>query len=262
MNERESELRGRVPDVYLGDEERLRIRLCSVSVDSIPRGGGRALFEVFSTRNELATALTITVEAPKFRAAAASAIPEPNYEQITAEAVARLREDLRAMLEALDGMPDDVLRRGRPFPDDRGVEMPREGEKGHGDPGPPYWAFRMDPADPTARLIGSTKGRFRWCSASRGRWWARSSCRPVATCTLGSHRVRRDLRRQDLGASTDENGQHDPVMQARRVVTCQPPLPHRAGRECRAVPDPAAAACGSLLPRTLLPEIEKAADFS
>ena len=127
MNERESELRGRVPDVYLGDEERLRIRLCSVSVDSIPRCGGRALFEVFSTRNELATALTITVEAPKFRAAAASAIPEPNYEQITAEAVARLREDLRVMLEALDGMPDDVLRRGRPFPDDRGVEMPREG---------------------------------------------------------------------------------------------------------------------------------------
>ena len=45
-------------------------------------------------------------------------------------------------------------------------------------------------------------------------------------------------------------------------VTCQPPLPHRAGPECRAVPDPAAAACGSLLPRTLLPETEKSREFS
>ena len=45
------------------------------------------------------------------------------------------------------------------------------------------------------------------------------------------------------------------------LVTCQPPLPHRAGPECRAVPDPAAAACGSLLPRTLLPEIEKSHKF-
>ena len=146
MNARESVMTGRVPDVYLGDEERLRIRLCSVSVDSIPRGGGRASFELFSTRNEFATTLTITVEAPRFRAAAAGGIPEPYYEQITAEAVARLREDLRAMLQALGDMPEDVGRRGRPFPDGSGVEMPTE----RGDPGPPYWAFRMDPSDPTA----------------------------------------------------------------------------------------------------------------
>jgi hypothetical protein len=33
----------------------------------------------------LATALTITVEAPEFHAAAAGAIPEPDHEQITAE---------------------------------------------------------------------------------------------------------------------------------------------------------------------------------
>lgn len=109
MNARESVMTGRVPDVYLGDEERLRIRLCSVSVDSVPRGGGRASFELFSTRNEFPTTLTITVEAPKFRAAAAGGIPEPNYEQITAEAVARLREDLRAMLQALGGMPEDEV---------------------------------------------------------------------------------------------------------------------------------------------------------
>ena len=152
MNERESVVwvGGSVPEVHLMDNERLRIRLGAVSVDSIPHGGGRALFELFSTSHEQATpALTITVEAPEFRAAAAGGIPEPHYEQITAEAVARLREDLQAILEALDGMPDDVRRRGRPLmPDEPGVVMPRER---HSDPGPPYWAFKMDPSDPTAR---------------------------------------------------------------------------------------------------------------
>ena len=138
MNERESVVwvGGRVPELHLLDKDRLRIRLGAVSVDSIPRGGGRALFELFSSRHEHATpALTITVEAPKFRAAAAGGIPEPNYEQITAEAVARLREDLLAMIEALDGMPDDVRRRGRPiWPDQPGVIMPRER---HSDPALP-----------------------------------------------------------------------------------------------------------------------------
>ena len=116
MNEREAVARGHVPVINLSEQDRIRIRLGAVSVDSIPRGGGRALFELFSSRNEPATALTITVEAPVFRAAAAGAIPEPDYEQITVEAAARLREDLQAMIESLDGMTDEVRRRGRPLP--------------------------------------------------------------------------------------------------------------------------------------------------
>ena len=54
--------------LYLADHDHLRIRLLSVSVDSIPNGGGRALFEL-STMHEHETALVLTVEAPEFRAA-------------------------------------------------------------------------------------------------------------------------------------------------------------------------------------------------
>ena len=148
MNERESLARGHVPVINLSEQDRLRIRLGAVSVDSIPRGGGRALFELFSSRNEPATALTITVEAPEFRAAAAGAIPEPDYEQITVEAAARLREDLKAMIESLDGMADEVRRRGRPLPGGGpGVVLEPEHR---GDPGPPYWLVRQDPSDPTS----------------------------------------------------------------------------------------------------------------
>ena len=81
------------PVLYLADHDHLRIRLLSVSVDSIPKGGGRALFE-FSTMDEHQAALVLTVEAPEFRAAAAGRIPERKYAEITAEAAARLREDL------------------------------------------------------------------------------------------------------------------------------------------------------------------------
>ena len=99
------------------ERDRLRIRLGSVSVEAIPGGGGEAAFELFQDGHAHATpVLTITVEAPEFRAAAAGGIPEPNYEAVATEAVARLREDLRAMIEALDRMPDDVRRRGNPLP--------------------------------------------------------------------------------------------------------------------------------------------------
>lgn len=141
--------------------DRLRIRLRAVSEDSIPRGGGRALFELCQARPEHATpVLTIVVEAPEFRAAAAEEIPKPNYEAITTEAIARLRENLRAMIEALDGIPDDLRRRGRPLlpSDGRGVVMPEE----RSDPGPPYWSLRTDPFDPTAR------GSLFVCQATSG----------------------------------------------------------------------------------------------
>ena len=152
LMEGESVVGNMVREVHLIGENRLRIRLGAVSVDPIPGGGGRALFELFTTKHAHATHLTITVEAPEFRAAAAGGIPEPNYKQITTEAGARLREDLQAMIEALDGMPDDVRRRGRPLlPGEPSVVMPREREEGRSDPGPPYWAVRNDPSDPTAR---------------------------------------------------------------------------------------------------------------
>ena len=96
-------------EVYLADHDHLRIRLLSVSVDSIPKGGGRALFEL-STMDEHQAAFVLTVEAPEFRAAAAGRIPERKYAEITAEAAARLREDLQAMIEAVDGMAEQVRR--------------------------------------------------------------------------------------------------------------------------------------------------------
>lgn len=101
-----------IPRIHLMEEDRLRIRIGAVRVDSIPGGGGRAIFELFSTsyKNEV-PALTIILEAPRFRAAAAGAIPEQNYAQVTAEAVERLREDLQVMLMSLKGMENDVLLR-------------------------------------------------------------------------------------------------------------------------------------------------------
>ena len=123
--------------IYLADHDHLRIRLLSVSVDSIPKGGGRALFEL-STMHEHQAALVLTVEAPEFRAAAAGRIPERKYAEITAEAAARLREDLQAMIEAVDGMAEQVRRTGLP-------RIPKR------DPGPPYYRVRMDPSDPTGR---------------------------------------------------------------------------------------------------------------
>ena len=125
------------PVLYLADHDHLRIRLLSVSVDSIPKGGGRALFEL-STMDEHQAALVLTVEAPEFRAAAAGRIPERKHAEITAEAAARLREDLQAMIEAVDGMAEQVRRMGLP-------PIPKR------DTGPPYYLVRMDPSDPTAR---------------------------------------------------------------------------------------------------------------
>ena len=122
------------PVLYLADHDHLRIRLLSVSVDSIPKGGGRALFEL-STMDEHQAALVLTVEAPEFRAAAAGRIPERKYAEITAEAAARLREDLQAMIEAVDGMAEQVRRTGLP-------PIPKR------DTGPPYYRVRMDPPTP------------------------------------------------------------------------------------------------------------------
>ena len=102
-------------EIHLMEEgERLRIRMASVGVDSTAGGGGRALFELFVEGRDNDPILTIVQEAPAFRAAAASGIPEPDYERVTAEATARLREDLEVMIEALAGMEDDIRRRGRP----------------------------------------------------------------------------------------------------------------------------------------------------
>lgn len=99
------------------EEDRLRIRMGAVSVDSIPGGGGRATFELFlAARREQEPALSITVEAPKFRAAATGAIPEQNYPQVAAETVERLREDLQVMLMSLKGMENEVLLRGSYLP--------------------------------------------------------------------------------------------------------------------------------------------------
>jgi hypothetical protein len=52
MNDRVSVAGSHVPVVFLSEQDRLRIRLGAVSVDSIPGGGGRALFELFATGNE------------------------------------------------------------------------------------------------------------------------------------------------------------------------------------------------------------------
>ena len=72
-----------VPEGHLFEQDRLRIRLCAVGVDSIPGGGGRALFEVFSTGHEdQPPVLTITVEASAFRAAAAGGIPSPTTSDV------------------------------------------------------------------------------------------------------------------------------------------------------------------------------------
>jgi hypothetical protein len=57
----------------------------------------------------LATALTITVEAPEFHAAAAGAIPEPDHEQITAEAFARLLGYRRTKSICIDDVWIDEL---------------------------------------------------------------------------------------------------------------------------------------------------------
>ena len=101
--------------VHLMDNDHLCLRLTSVSVDQITDGGGRALFELFSSKHERETAaLTIIVEAPEFRAASAGGIPDPKYAEITAEATARLRTDLLAMIAALDGMAEQVRLKGLP----------------------------------------------------------------------------------------------------------------------------------------------------
>ena len=106
-----------IRELHLMDHDHLRIRLNTASVDNIVDGGGRAIFELYSTGNEHETApLTITVEAPKFRAASAGRIPNPEYAAITSEAAARLREDLLAMIEAVNGMADQVRRKGLPPP--------------------------------------------------------------------------------------------------------------------------------------------------
>ena len=104
-----------IRELHLMDDDHLRIRLTSVSVDEIVDGGGRALLEIYSTRYEHETAaLTITVEAPQFRAAAAGGIPRPDVVPIVAEATARLRKDLLAMIEVVDGMAEEVRRSGLP----------------------------------------------------------------------------------------------------------------------------------------------------
>ena len=64
-------------ELYLADDDHLRIRLLSVSVDSIPKGGGRAAFEL-STMHEHQAALVLTVEArrssvPRLRGGSPSA---------------------------------------------------------------------------------------------------------------------------------------------------------------------------------------------
>ena len=104
-----------IRELHLMDDDHLRIRLNTASVDSIVDGGGRAIFELYSTEHEHETApLTITVEAPKFRAAAAGTRPQPEYAAITAEAAERLREDLQEMIEALGWMADRVRRKALP----------------------------------------------------------------------------------------------------------------------------------------------------
>ena len=99
--------------LHLMDDDRLRIRLTNVSVDSIKNGGARVSFEVFSSLLGHKTApLTLIVEAPRFRTACAGEIPPHDYERIIAEATARLREDLQAMIEALDVMEEHVRLNG------------------------------------------------------------------------------------------------------------------------------------------------------
>ena len=95
-------------ELYLADHDHLRIRQLSVSVDSIPNGGGRA---------------------------AAGRIPERKHAEITAEAAARLREDLQAMIKAVDGRAEQVRRIGLP-------PIPKR------DTGPPYYLGRTLPTPP------------------------------------------------------------------------------------------------------------------
>ena len=54
------------------------------------------------------------LEAPQFRAAAAGGIPRSDVVPIVAEAAARLRKDLLAMIEVVDGMAAEVRRSGLP----------------------------------------------------------------------------------------------------------------------------------------------------
>ena len=104
-----------IRELHLMDDEHLHIRLVTASVDDIVDGGGRAIFELYSTRTENQTApLTLTIEAPKFRAASAGSTPQPDYAAITTEATARLRADLLAMADAVGGIADEVLRNGLP----------------------------------------------------------------------------------------------------------------------------------------------------
>ena len=105
-----------MPAIHLKQENRLRIRLCSVTVDSISGGGARLMLELFTTGHAegdgTKRVLTVVQEAPAYRATPVD--NKPDYAQVTAEATARLREDLLTIIESLESMEGDVRRRGRP----------------------------------------------------------------------------------------------------------------------------------------------------
>lgn len=92
--------------VHLENEEHqtLGIRLAGVSVDDIEKGGGRAIFELYRHGDAHGEQpyLSIVQEAPDFRAAQAGAVPKPDTAAILAEATARLRKNLQAIIETLD----------------------------------------------------------------------------------------------------------------------------------------------------------------